>query len=328
MSLHAMVYTADGVERHDDIDTALETPGETWVHADNVEPFEMSALRDRFNIHQLAVEDVLHEETRPKTEEYDTHTFVLMKTARLSQRDDVAFHKEVRTHSVGFFIGENWLVTMSTTEIDVIDPTASQWTKDGQRIGQRGTDFLAYRIMDAIVDDYFDLLDNIEDDIEAVEERVLDEPDPQMLEDLNDVRRDLLAFRKVAWPAREAMSYLSRGDIPEVADQNERYFRDVYDHLVQVVDLIETYRDLTGGSRDIYLNAVSQSTNEVMKTLTVVATIFIPLTFVAGVYGMNFAGTQFAMPELSWTYGYPATMIGMAILAAIMLVYFRRQDWV
>ncbi|WP_436933492.1 magnesium/cobalt transporter CorA [Halovenus marina] len=328
MSLHAMVYTADGVERHDDIDTALETPGETWIHADNVEPFEMSALRDRFNIHQLAVEDVLHEETRPKTEGFDTHTFVLMKTARLSQRDDVAFHKEVQTHPVGFFIGENWLVTMSTTEIDVIDPTASQWTKDGQRIGQRGTDFLAYRIMDAIVDDYFDLLDKIEDDIEAVEERVLDEPDPQMLEDLNDVRRDLLAFRKVAWPAREAMSYLSRGDIPEVADQNERYFRDVYDHLVQVVDLIETYRDLTGGSRDIYLNAVSQSTNEVMKTLTVVATIFIPLTFVAGVYGMNFAGAQFAMPELSWTYGYPATMIGMAILAGIMLVYFRRQDWV
>ena len=328
MSFHAMVYTADGVERHDDLDTALDAPGETWVHADDAESVEMNALRDRFGIHQLAVEDVRNDQTRPKTEEYDTHTFVLLKTARLSQRDDVEFHKEVRTHPVGFFIGENWLVTMSTSDIDVVDPSASRWARSDGLFAQRGTDFLAYRIMDAIVDDYFDLLDEIEDDIEAIEERVLDEPDPQMLEDLNDVRRDLLAFRKVAWPAREAISYLSRGDIPEVDDQNEKYFRDVYDHLVQVVDLIETYRDLTGGSRDIYLNSVSQSTNEVMKTLTVVATIFIPLTFVVGVYGMNFADTPFAMPELYWTYGYPATMLGMGMLAGLMLVHFRGQDWI
>ena len=328
MSLHAMVYTADGVERYDDLAGALSAAGETWVHADDVEPAEMRVLRDRFEIHQLAVEDVLHEQTRPKTEEYDTHTFVLLKTARLSQRDDVEFHKEVRTTSVGFFIGEDWLVTMSTTDIDVVDPSSPQWTRNGRRFANRGTDFLAYRIMDAIVDAYFDVLDEIEDDIEAIEERVLAEPDPNILEQLNDVRRDLLAFRKTAWPAREAISYLSRGDIPEVADRNEKYFRDVYDHLVQVVDLIETYRDLSGGSRDIYLNAVSQSTNEVMKTLTVVATIFIPLTFVVGVYGMNFADTPFAMPELYWTYGYPAVMIGMGILAGMMLVHFRRQDWI
>ena len=328
MSLHAVVYTNNSVERHNDLDTALGASGETWVHAEDVEPTELKALRDRFGIHQLAVEDVVHDETRPKTEEYDTHTFVLMKTARLSQRDEIEFHKEVGTLSVGFFIGEDWLVTMSSTDIDIVDPSDAQWTKNGQRFVNRGTDFLAYRVMDAIVDDYFHLLDEIEDDIEAIEERVLDDPDPQMIEDLNDVRRDLLAFRKVAWPAREAMSYLSRGDIPEVADENEKYFRDVYDHLVQVVDLIETYRDLTGGSRDIYLNAVSQSTNEVMKTLTVVATIFIPLTFVVGIYGMNFADTPFAMPELYWTYGYPAVMVGMGLLAGMMLVHFRRQDWI
>ncbi|WP_232833868.1 magnesium/cobalt transporter CorA [Saliphagus sp. LR7] len=328
MTLHAIVYTTDGVARHNDLDTALKTSGETWIHADDAEPIELNALRDRFDIHQLAIEDVLREETRPKTKEYDTHTFVLMKTARLSQRDDIEFHKEIQTHPVGFFIGEDWLVTMSTDNIDVIDPSAPHWIKNGRRFVNRGTDFLAYRIMDAIVDGYFDLLDEIEDDIEAIEERVLGEPDPQLLEDLNDVRRDLLAFRKIAWPAREAMSNLSRGDIPEVAEQNEKYFRDVYDHLAQVVDLIETYRDLTGGSRDIYLNAVSQSTNEVMKTLTVVAAIFIPLTFVVGVYGMNFADTPFAMPELYWTYGYPAVMIGMGTLAGMMLINFRRQGWI
>jgi magnesium transporter len=218
MRIQAIVYTADGVERHSDLDTAFETPGETWIHADDVESTELTAFRERFGIHQLAVEDVLHDETRPKTEEYDTHTFVLMKTANLSQRDDVEFHKEVRTTSIGFFIGADWIVTMSPTDIDVVDPSSSQWIAHSQRFADRGTDFLAYRIMDTIVDDYFDLLDEIEDDIEAIEERVLDEPDPQMLEDLNDVRRDLLAFRKIAWPAREAISYLSRGDIPQVAE--------------------------------------------------------------------------------------------------------------
>jgi len=266
MNLHVMVYTADGVERHDDIDAALSATGETWVHAGDVEPSEMKRLRERFDIHPLAVEDVLREETRPKTEEYDTHTFVLMKTARLSQREDVEFRKEVRTDPVGFFIGEDWLVTMSTADIDVVDPSARQWTENDRRVANRGTDFLAYRIMDAVVGAYFDVLDEIEDDIEAIEERVLAEPDPEILEQLNDVRRDLLAFRKVAWPAREAISHLSRRH-PGVAERNKKYFRDVYDHLVQVVDLVETCRDLSGGSRDIYLNTVSQSTNGVMKTL-------------------------------------------------------------
>jgi magnesium transporter len=328
MNVHAMAYTDDGAEQYADIETALSAPGETWVHAEGVDPSEMDVLRERFDIHQLALEDVLDDGTRAKTEEYETHTFVLMKTVRLSQRDEVDFHKEVQTQSVGFFIGVDWLVTLSTTGPETVDPSSAQWLKYGPRVAERGTDFLAYRIMDAIVDDYFAILDEIEDDIEAVEERVLDEPDPQILADLNDVRRDLLAFRKVAWPARESISSLSRGDIPQVDDANEKYFRDVYDHLVQVVDLIETYRDLSGGSRDIYLNAVSQSTNDVMKTLTVVATIFIPLTFVVGVYGMNFADTPLAMPELYWSYGYPATMLGMGILATLMLAHFRGQDWI
>lgn len=328
MTLHAMVYTADGVERHEDIELGALASEEMWIHEEDVEQTELKALRDRFGIHKLAVEDILDDQTRAKTEEYETHTFVLMKTARLSQREEVEFRKEVRTSSVGFFIGENWLVTLSSADTDTVDPTAPEWARRGERLAARGTDFLAYRLIDAIVDEYFTVLDEIEDDIEAVEERVLADPDPDILEDLNDVRRDLLAFRKVAWPARDAISYLSRGDIPQVADDHEKYFRDIYDHLVQVVDLIETYRDLTSGSRDVYLDAVSHSTNEVMKTLTVVATIFIPLTFVAGVYGMNFADSPFAMPELTWTYGYPAVMIGMALLAGAMVVHFRRQEWI
>jgi magnesium transporter len=325
MSLDAMVYTADGVEQHEGLETALTAAGGTWVEEKDLEQTELKTLRDRFGIHRLAIEDILDEQPRAKAEEYGTHTFVLMKTTELSQRDEVEFKKEIRTHPVGFFIGKDWLVTLSPSEVDT---DTAKWTNRAERLAERGTDFLAYRLIDDIVDDYFIVLDEIEADIEIVEERILSDPDPNMLEDLNDVRRDLLAFRKVAWPAREAISHLSRGDIPQVDDKNEKYFRDVYDHLVQVVDLIETYRDLTGGSRDIYLNAVSQSTNDVMKTLTVVATIFIPLTFVVGVYGMNFSDTPFAMPELHWTYGYPAVMIGMTLLAGVMLAHFRRQNWI
>lgn len=285
----------------------------------------MEAVRERFGIHPLAVEDTLDEHTRPKTEAYEDHTLVLLKTTRLSQRDDVAFGKEIHTQPVGLFVGDGWLVIVAPPELELGDPTAPAWVRQGSRAADRGADFFAYRVLDAVVNDYFALLDETETDIEAVEERVLSDPEPEILEALNGVRRDLLAFRKVAWPAREAVGSLSRGDIPKVGEPNEKYFRDVYDHLVQLVDLIETDRDMTGGSRDIYLNAVSQSTNEVMKTLTAVATIFIPLAFVVGVYGMYFAGTPLSMPELGWTYAYPATMLGMTLVAVVMLIHFRRQ---
>jgi magnesium transporter len=323
VTVDAKVYTAEGVTEYKDIATAFSATGDSWIHVDGAAPEELRQLEAVAGIHPLAIEDVTDEQTRPKTESYDTHTFVLMKTVRAGKAD-VTFRKEVRVHPIGFFLGTDWLVTISPTDVDVVEATSSRWQRNADRVTNRGTDFIAYRIMDEIVDEYFLLLDEVEDDIEAVEERVLDESDPELLEELNAVRRDLLAFRKVAWPAREAVSYLSRGDIPEVDDDNEKYFRDVYDHLVQVVDLVETYRDLTTGSRDIYLNTVSQSTNDVMKTLTVVATIFIPLTFVVGVYGMNFK----RMPELEWTFGYPAVMLGMTLVAVIMARYFQQKEWV
>jgi magnesium transporter len=327
VKLHAVVYTDEGAVRYDDIEVAIERDGNTWVHVDEVEPGELRELREAFDIHPLAVEDVVHNASRPKAEEYETHTFVLLKTARLSQRD-VAFRKEVRTSPVGFFVGDDWLVTMSRTDLTAAEETRVRAAETSARVLSRGPDFVAYRIMDGIVDGYFDLLDEIESDIELIEERIVTQTDPELLEAINDVRRDLLAFRKLAWPSREAIGYLSRGDASQVDERNEKYFRDVYDHLVQTVDLIETYRDLTTGSRDIYLNTVSQSTNEVMKVLTVVATIFIPLTFVVGVYGMNFADGRYNMPELTWEMGYPAVMVGMTIVAGLQLAYFRHRGWI
>lgn len=435
MTVHATVYSADGTERFDDVQAAIDAPGETWVHVadpavgasafDAVLPTpdptegesftpgrrrsatngadtvgsdagdtagsdagdtvgsdasdragpdetldtggdraatrpsngadgetagdgvdaaagaaaairstldasaldgELARVAAAFGIHPLAVEDVLREDSRPKTETYDEHTFLLVKTARL-RSGDVSFDRELRVATVGVFVGTDWLVTVAPPDVPVVDEERNRWLRDERRIARRGTDFVAYRLVDGIVEGYFALLDDVETEIETIEERVLAESDPELLADLNAVRRDLLSFRRIAWPAREAIGVLARGDSPHVRASNEKYFRDAADHLVQVVDLIETYRDLTAGSRDIYLNTVSQSTNEVMKTLTVVATIFIPLTFVAGVYGMNFDATPFAMPELGWTFAYPAAMLGMLGVALVMLRQFREHGW-
>ncbi|MFB6116967.1 magnesium/cobalt transporter CorA [Halosegnis sp.] len=320
----AVVYSADrGVESFDDPAAARDAPGTTWARAHSDEA--MAEVADAFDIHALAVEDVQNN-VRPKTEEFGGYTFVLVKAAELTA-GDTPFDEEVREDPVGVFIGGDWVVTLSPTRVPAVDRVWDAVGRGDERLLQRGPDFTAYRVIDVIVAGYFDLLDRVETTIEIIEEEVLESTDIDTLERINGVRRDLLSFRKVAWPAREAVGLLARGDPEQVDPATEKYYRDVYDDLVGAVDLTETYRDLTTGARDIYLNTVSQSTNEVMKTLTVVATIFLPLTFIAGVYGMNFADSPYNMPELAWRFGYPAAMVGMALVAVLMLAYFYRMDY-
>ena len=325
--IEAVVYTSEGVETYgkDDLRAARDAPGTTWVRATEAEEDELGRVAAAFGIHSLSVEDV-DRDIRPKTEEFLDHVFVLVKTARL-RRGETTFDEEVRTRQVGLVFGNDWLVTMSTSRIAAVERVWREVVAEEARMLRFGPDFAAYRVIDLIVDDYFDLLDEVEDTIEAIEDGVLAGPDPDVLEGLNAVRRDLLSFRKVLWPTREAVSVLSRGDPEFIRQSTEKYYRDVYDHLVQLVDLTETYRDLARGARDIYLNTLSQSTNEVMKTLTVVATIILPLTLVVGMFGMNFSGSPFNMPELNWPYAYPAVVIGMACISFIMLVYFRQEGW-
>ncbi|MFC6724122.1 magnesium/cobalt transporter CorA [Halobium palmae] len=328
--IDAVVYTVEGVERRDvdsveAIEEAKATAGTTWVRVVSDDRAEFERVAESFGIHPLSVEDI-HNGVRPKTEDYPNHAFVLARTARL-RRGETTFDEEIRSESVGLFVGPDWLVTMEPAATDAV---ARVWRAvDGgdDRALQAGPDYVAYRALDRIVDDYFLLLDDVETTIEEIEEGVLDGPDPDVLEALNTVRRDLLSFRKILWPTREAVGVLSRGDVDEVRSSTEKYYRDVYDHLVELVDLTETYRDLARGARDIYQNTVAQSTNEVMKTLTVVATVLLPLTFVVGVYGMNFSGGPYAMPELGWRFGYPAVMLGMALITVILVVYFRENDW-
>ncbi len=326
MTVRAVVYDAGGTTEYDDIAAARDASGTTWVRVDEATDAETDAVADAFDIHRLTIEDVVHG-VRPKVEEFPKYTFVLVKTAELA-RGETTFDEEVRDEPVGLFVGDDWLVTLSEYDDDPIGRVWTAVVRGDERLLQRGSAFTAYRVVDVVVDEYFALLDHVGDRIEAIEEQVLDPAGDDVLEGINAVRRDLLSFRKLAWPTREALSVLARGDPPQVEAETEKYFRDVHDHLVQVVDLIETYRDLVAGARDIYLNTLSQSSNEVMKVLTVIATIFLPLTFVAGVYGMNFAGGPYNMPELGWTYGYPAVVLGMVLLAVTMLWAFREKEYI
>ncbi|MFD1597748.1 magnesium/cobalt transporter CorA [Halobellus rarus] len=331
--ISALVYDAGGVEHRTiegeaDLEAAREAPGTTWVRVSTPTPEEERSLTRAFSLHPLELEDV-RGGVRPKTEEFEDHTFVLVKTVAL-ERGETTFDEEVRTQPIGLFLGDGWLVTV-TAEDDRVPVVSDIWqsveNQEGRTLKQ-GPDFAAYRVIDHAVDDYFDLLDTVGDTIEEIEEAILATPDETLIEALNGVRRDLLSFRKVVWPMREAVGVLARGGIDAVGESTEKYYRDVYDHLVEIVDLTETYRDLTRGTRDIYLNVVSQSTNEVMKRLTVVATIFIPLTFVVGVYGMNFGEHATNLPELTWPYAYPAVVVGMALVTAILLIHFRREGWI
>jgi magnesium transporter len=330
VTLRTLVYGDEGVQRRSPEDTAAlrdarTATGTTWVRASDVTDDERDRLRRAFDLHPLEMEDVLGD-VRPKVEEFPDHTFALVKTAQL-RGGETTFEEEIRDRPVGIFFGHDWVVTVSLEESAAVAEVWDRVRREDPRLLQHGADFTAYRVLDAVVDEYFAILEEIGDDIETVEESIIDDPDTETLETLNSIRRELLSIRRIVWPTRDAVGVLSRGDVEHVRVSTEKYFRDVYDHLVQHVELVETYRDLAGGARDIYLNTLSQSTNEVMKRLTVVATIILPLTFVVGVYGMNFGGGPYNMPELGWRFAYPAVLVGMALTALVMLRYFRREGW-
>lgn len=318
----ALAYDTGGTTEYDTATAARAATGTTWVRATDTTPKERSVLRETFDIHPLATEDVI-DTVRPKTEAYDEYAFVLFKTARLAAGDTV-FRDEIETDPVGMFVGDDWLVTLSATPTDAVERVWRAFVEDVTSHHEHGPDVIAYRIIDGIVEGYFDVLNQLEAQIEAVEELVTVTTDADVLESINNVRRDLLSFRKLLWPSREAVSALARGNPAHIRPATEKYYRDVYDHLVQLVELTETYRDLVGGARDIYLNTISQSTNDVIETLTVVATIVLPLTFVVGLYGMNFE----TMPELGWPLAYPAVLCGMAVVTLILITYFRRQQYI
>ena len=260
----------------------------------------------------------MHTGQRPKMEDFENYLFIVLKMFQYDEDKP-----QTKTEQVSLIFGSNYLISFQEDEGDVFDPIRERIRTDRGRIRKMGVDYLAYSLMDAIVDNYFTVLEKIGESIEDIEDEMLKNPTPEILQIIHTLKRELIFLRKSVWPLREVISRLERWESPLIEKSIDIYLRDVYDHTIQVIDALETFRDMLSGMLDVYLTSVSNRMNEVMKVLTIIATIFIPLTLVTGIYGMNFK----YMPELDSPWGYPMVYIVMLIISLVMLIYFRRKKW-
>ena len=293
-----------------------------WVNVDGLGDVEViQQLGDLFGLHQLALEDVLSLNQRPKVEEYEDCLFLV---ARMIEPG-----LPVRTEQISIFLGEGFVLTFQEHPGDCLDIVRKRLREGKGRIRTMGADYLAYCLLDAVVDAYFPHLDELSDVIETMETEVVEDPTAGTVSRIHQLKRDLLTVRRIMGSLREAINALIREDEGPITDATRLYLRDCHDHTVRILDLVETYRELAGGLLDVYLSSVSNRMNEVMKVLTVIATMFIPLTFLAGVYGMNFSGdaSRWNMPELRWYWGYPAFIAAIVVLAIFELFLFWRKGW-
>ncbi len=294
----------------------------TWVNVSGIHKVEIvEQVCQVFGVHPLAVEDICSTETRPKAEEYTDHLYLVVKMLTVEQGDEGA---RINAEHTSIIVGERFVLTFQEEhEGDVFDNVRKRLRDDRARIRSLGADFLAYALVDAIVDHYFAVLEWVGDQAEALEDQVLANSAPSQLSAIYWMRRELTFFRKQVWPLRDGLGLLMRSDGKRMSAEVVPFLRDVHDHTVQVVESIEVYREIVLGLVDLYMTTVSNRMNEVMKVLTVIATIFIPLTFVVGVYGMNFDN----MPELHWQYGYFLTWGVMLAVVVTMLSVFRYKRW-
>jgi magnesium transporter len=319
--LQVIHYTASDIDEFETRDVERvrevhERTGVTWINLNGLGNVALlEGLGQLFGIHPLAMEDTLSVRQRPKVDDYDTHLYIVLRMLH--------FEHKVETEQVSIFLGDGWVLTVQEKPGDCLDPVRERLRKSVGQIRSRDSSYLMYTILDAIVDHYFPFLEHVGEAVEDLEDQVLASPTRNTLRDVRSIKRQLLEVRRAIWPLRDAVNVLIRDESPLVHEDTKVYLRDCYDHTVRVLDIVETDREVAGGLMDIYLSSLSNKMNEVMKVLTIIATIFIPLTFIAGIYGMNFQ----VMPELKWRFGYLAVWIVMIVLGVIMLVLFRRVGW-
>ena len=295
----------------------------TWVNITGVHDIELlQTLGERFGLHELALEDVVNVGQRPKMEEFDDHIFVIMRLLHLGTVLDV--------EQISIFVCDEVVLTIQEHDGDPFDPIRERVKSGSGRIRQLGADYLAYALVDAIEDSLYPVLEHYGEWIEKLEAELLRDPKPDLLESIHRIKRDLLWVRRAAWPHREVIGGLQRLESGKITDETKVFLGDAYEHAVQVMDVVETFRDLSSGLMDLYLSSLSHRMNEVMKVLTVMASIFIPLTFIAGIYGMNFNpdSSELNMPELNWALGYPVAIGVMVFIAVVMILYFKRRGWI
>jgi magnesium transporter len=308
------------VEKVEECFIFKDQPTVTWINVDRIDHIEtVEKLGECYGIHPLVLEDILNTDQRPKMEDYDQYSFIVLKM--LYYRDQSG---EVDAEQVSLILGKNFVFSFQEgKEGDVFDSLRDRIRNGKGRVRKMGADYLTYALIDAIVDHYFIILEKLGERIEFLEEALVTHPTTETLKEIHKLKREMIFLRKAVWPLREVISGLSRGESPLIQESTRVYLRDVYDHTIQVIDTIETFRDMVGGMLDIYLSSVSNRLNAVMKVLTIIATIFMPLTFLAGVYGMNFK----YMPELEWRWGYPVVWVVMVVVGVCMLGYFRKKKW-
>jgi magnesium transporter len=290
-----------------------------WINVDGLHDVSVvERLGDHFGLHPLAQEDIVHVGQRPKAEAYDDHLLLVLGMLAWD-RDRVRVSEE----QLSLVLGRGWVVTFQERVGDVFEPVRERIRTASRRIRTRGADYLAYALVDAVVDRYFGVVEGIGEVTEARELTVMEDPAPGVMESLHQLKRELLLVRRSVVPVREMVGTVLRSETELVGEETGLFLRDVQDHATQLSDATDTLRDLVSGLMDLHLATVAQRTNEVMKVLTIMASIFIPLTFMAGIYGMNFEW----MPELQWRWGYPALLGAMVVVGAAMLAWFRRKGW-
>jgi len=293
--------------------------GVLWLQVDGVhQPEKIAELGEIFSLHTLTQEDILNTGQRPKMEEFDGYLFLVGKILSFD-----ALSAEVHEKHFCLVLMEQVILSFHEVGADIFASVESRLKKLNGKIRKKGTDYLAYALFDAMVDNYFLVLETIGAQIEELEEEILKEPSRGSLEWLHSLKRELTILRKSVWPLRDVINSMLRSDSELIVDDTMKYFLDVHDHTLQIIETVEAFRDVTASLYDMYLSTISNRMNEVMKVLTVIATIFIPLTFIVGIYGMNFH----YMPELAWRWGYFAILAVMALLGIGMVIYFKKKDW-
>jgi magnesium transporter len=293
--------------------------GILWLDVSGLHDTETIAeIGTAFGLHPLLLEDVVNTHQRPKAEVYGEHLFLVLRVLR-----GTAQSAAVEAEQLSVVLGRNFVITFQEREQDTFDPVRNRLRDPSSRLRQRGADFLAHALVDTVVDAYFAVLERLGDRLEELENEVMASPESETLGAVYAVRRTLSEVRRAVWPLRDAMAGLGRGDADLIRDETLPYLRDVHDHVIRVIETVETYRDTASTLLELYMSSVSQRLNEVMRVLTIIATLFIPLSFLVGVYGMNFPN----MPELGWRWGYAAIWVVMGLVAGGMLLFFRRRGW-
>ena len=296
-----------------------DTPPVSWINVDGLHEVDIiDKIGKHFGIHPLTMEDIVNTGHRPKAEDFENYDFVVLKM--LAYDED---QNHISAEQVSLILGPHFLISFQETVGDVFDFVRERIRKAKGRIRKSGCDYLAYALIDAVVDHYFLVLEKMGEKIEALEEDLLESTRADTLQSIHHLKREMIFFRKQVWPLRDALNTLMREEAAMFQETTRIFIRDLYDHTIQVMDTIESFRDVLSGLQDLYLSTVSNRMNEVMKVLTIMATIFIPLTFIAGIYGMNFE----YMPELKWHWAYPALWILLVLIFLFMIFWFKRKKW-